>query len=185
MTCQAEGEQHRATPCSGRTRRLGKALHEDNKETWSGMIFRIVYPESSLEYPTLISKCCTKLRFFTIPYGYLQTHSADCSLRQGAGGTEFAHFGSRTCFLRWFYKRSQTYFGQKSEEHIKTIKKRCLESRTTSFEKNVLLQKKGVFFELFPLFKGPGRAHMGPYGPIWAHMGPYGPIWTRKIKKNT
>ena len=24
------------------------------------------------------------------------------------------------------------------------------------------------FFELFPLFKGPGRAHMGPYGPIWA-----------------
>ena len=25
---------------------------------------------------------------------------ADCSLRQGAGGTEFARFGSRTCFLR-------------------------------------------------------------------------------------
>ena len=24
----------------------------------------------------------------------------DCSLRQGAGGTEFARFGSRTCFLR-------------------------------------------------------------------------------------
>ena len=24
---------------------------------------------------------------------------ADCSLRQSAGGTEFAHFGSRTCFL--------------------------------------------------------------------------------------
>ena len=24
----------------------------------------------------------------------------DCSLRQGAVGTEFAHFGSRTCFLR-------------------------------------------------------------------------------------
>ena len=30
----------------------------------------------------------------------------DCSLRQGAGGTEFICFGSRTCFLRWFYKRS-------------------------------------------------------------------------------
>ena len=24
----------------------------------------------------------------------------DCSLRQGAGGAEFARFGSRTCFLR-------------------------------------------------------------------------------------
>ena len=22
-----------------------------------------------------------------------------------------------------------------------------------------------------------GRAHVGPYGPIWALMGPYGPIW--------
>ena len=28
---------------------------------------------------------------------------------------------------------------------------------------------------IFPLFKGPGRAHTGPCGPIWAHMGPY--IW--------
>ena len=26
--------------------------------------------------------------------------AADCGLRQGAGGTEFAHFGSRACFLR-------------------------------------------------------------------------------------
>ena len=43
--------------------------------------------------------------------------STDCSLRQGAGGTEFARFGSRTCFLRWFYKRSQAYFGQKPEEY--------------------------------------------------------------------
>ena len=24
----------------------------------------------------------------------------DCSLRQGAGGTKFAHFGSRTCLLK-------------------------------------------------------------------------------------
>ena len=27
-------------------------------------------------------------------------NKADCSLRQGAGGTEFASLGSRTCFLR-------------------------------------------------------------------------------------
>ena len=60
-------------------------------------------------------------------------------------------------------------------------------SKTTIFEKNVLRKKrkKQVFPELFPLFKGPGRAHMGPYGPIWAHMGPYAPIWARKIPKNT
>ena len=30
-------------------------------------------------------------------------YHADCSLRQGAGGTEFVCFGSRTFFLRWFY----------------------------------------------------------------------------------
>ena len=42
---------------------------------------------------------------------------ADCNLRQGAGGTEFARKGSRTCFLKWFYKCSQAYFGQKPEEH--------------------------------------------------------------------
>ena len=29
---------------------------------------------------------------------FFRTHASDCSLRQGAGGTEFARFGSRTCF---------------------------------------------------------------------------------------
>ena len=41
------------------------------------------------------------------------------------------------------------------------------------FEKNVLPKKRYVYSELFPLFKGLGRAHMGPHGPIWI----------RKIKK--
>ena len=49
------------------------------------------------------------------------------------------------------------------------------------FEKNVLLKKRCVFLELFPLFKGRGRAHTGPYGPIWALMGPYGPEKSQKI----
>ena len=38
---------------------------------------------------------------------------------------------------------------------------------------------------------GPGRAHAGPYGPIWApygpiwaHMVPYGPEKSKKIRKN-
>ena len=65
----------------------------------------------------------------------------DCSLRQGAGGTEFARFGSRTCFLRCFYRRSQAYIGQKSEEHVKTIKKRSMDVKNNDFEKHVLRQK--------------------------------------------
>ena len=44
--------------------------------------------------------------------------------------------------------------------------------------------KKMCYFELFPLFKGPGRAHMGPYGPIWAHMRPYEPLWAHMDPKN-
>ena len=28
----------------------------------------------------------------------------------------------------------------------------------------MLFGVKNMFFELFPLFKGPGRDHMGPYG---------------------
>ena len=40
------------------------------------------------------------------------------------------------------------------------------------FDKNALCQKKVGFPELLPLFKGLGRAFMGPYGPIWAHMDP-------------
>ena len=58
---------------------------------------------------------------------------ADCYLRQGAGGTEFARNGSRTCFLRWFHKRSQAYFGQKLEEHCFPIKKQCLEVSNDDF----------------------------------------------------
>ena len=39
-------------------------------------------------------------------------------------------------------------------------------SKTTIFEKNhVSLKQKVLIFLLFPLFKGPGRVHMGPYGP--------------------
>ena len=42
-------------------------------------------------------------------------------------------------------------------------------SKKTIFDK-MCLNKKCIFPELFPLFKGPGRAHMGPYEPIWAHI---------------
>ena len=63
----------------------------------------------------------------------VKTYFADCSLRQGAGGAESARLGSRTCFLRCFYKRSQTYFDQKPEEHCFSIKKRCLEIKNDDF----------------------------------------------------
>mgnify|MGYP005706074945 CR=1 FL=1 len=87
---------------------------------------------------------------------------SDCSLRQGAGGTEFAHLGSRTCFLRWFYKRYQTYFGQKSEDHIKTIKKTNMDVKNDDFWKQTCLNKNIRFSFSFPSLQGPGP---GPYGP--------------------
>ena len=62
---------------------------------------------------------------------YCRMDVADCYLRQGAGGMKIARDGSRTWFLRWFYRRSQAYFGQKPEEHCFSIKNRCLEVKTT------------------------------------------------------
>ena len=56
----------------------------------------------------------------------------DCYLRQGAGGMKIARLGSRTWFLRWFYKRSQAYFGQKLE-HSFSIKNRCLDVNKDDF----------------------------------------------------
>ena len=94
------------------------------------------------------------------------THFPDCSLRQSASGMKFARNGSRTWFLRCCYWRSQAYFGQKPEEHCFLIEKRCLEVKNDDFWEEWITSKKCISFELFPLFKGPGRAHMGPYGPI-------------------
>ena len=42
---------------------------------------------------------------------------------------KIARFGSRTSFLRSFHNRSEAYFGQKSEEHVKTIKKRHMKNQ--------------------------------------------------------
>ena len=68
------------------------------------------------------------------PPGTLYLNFTDCYLRQGAhpawqgaSGTDFVRNGSRTCFLRLFYKRSQAYFGQKPAEQDLSIKKCCLE----------------------------------------------------------
>ena len=55
-----------------------------------------------------------------------------------------ACFGSKTCFLRWFHNRSVSFFGQKTQEHVKTIKKRCLEAKNNIFRKNAF--KKNMFY---------------------------------------
>ena len=47
---------------------------------------------------------------------------SDFDLRQGDGGTKTARFSSKNCFLRQFHNRSESYFGQKSQEHVKTMK---------------------------------------------------------------
>ena len=103
----------------------------------------------------------------------------DCYLRQGAGGMKIARFGSRTCFLRWFHNRSETYFGQNSEEHAKTIKTRHMEVKNDDFlEKCVTLKTSAFFLNLSRSSKaraGPIRTHMGPYGLLWAHMGSKNP----------
>ena len=70
---------------------------------------------------------------------------SDCSSRQGAGSTEFARFGSRTFFLIWSYKCSQTYFGQKPEEHVKSIKKRRMEFKIDVLLEKYVAQKKNGF----------------------------------------
>ena len=70
------------------------------------------------------------------------TPVTDCSLRQGAGGREFARLGSRTWFLMRFLKRSEAYLGQKPEEHYFLIKKTLSEGQ--KYKKNELLKEIGV-----------------------------------------
>ena len=117
----------------------------------------------------------------------------DCYLRQGvhpawqgAHGTEFARNGSRACFLMWFYKRSQTYFGQKPEEHNFSIKQRCLEVKNNDFSEKCVTLKRCIFLNFSRSSRaraGPIWAQTGPYGPIWTFMGPYGPEKSQRICK--
>ena len=150
-----------------------------------------MYPDKNPYFPFVEPPYCQvcakentgvveKVRLAVNPIRRVVTMLPDCSLRQGAGGTEFAHFGSRTCFLRWFYKRAQAYFGQNPEEHIKTIKKRSMEVKNNDFWEKCVTSENICFFWTFPALQGPGP---GPYGPIRAHMGPYGPENSKQIRK--
>ena len=99
----------------------------------------------------------------------------DCSLRQGAGGTENTRNWSRTCFLRWFYNRSQAYFGEKSEEHIKTSKKRCMDVKNDDLRKTCVtfVDGKTVFFRFLAeirlrmLIKSPQKTSSQPICRAW------------------
>ena len=101
----------------------------------------------------LITKLCTSFPTINNFYMWLifylrindlheKRHLPDCSLRQGAGGKEFARFGPITCFLRWLYKRSQPYFDQKPEEHCFSIKKRCLDIKNDDLWEKWVTEKK-------------------------------------------
>ena len=56
--------------------------------------------------------------------------------------TKTAHFGSITCFFEVISRSFCIIFGQKTEEHGKTIKK-CMEAKNIDFHKSGF--KKGVF----------------------------------------
>ena len=105
----------------------------------------------------------------------LMASQPDCYLRQVAGGTEFARFGSSTCLLRWFISVLKRISARNLKNTVCPSKNAVWRSKTTIFENNTLLKQKYVFSEPFPLFKGPGRAHVGPDGPLWANMDPKNP----------
>ena len=64
--------------------------------------------------------------------------------------------------------RSVSFFGHITQERVKNIKKTVWRSETTICLIKMFFEKGCVYPKIFPLFKGPGRAHTGPYGPIWS-----------------
>ena len=54
------------------------------------------------------------------------------------------------------------------KNRLKPSKNAVWRSKTTIFEKHVLLKKRDIFLN----FSRSSRAHMGLYGPVWALMGP-------------
>ena len=49
--------------------------------------------------------------------------------------TNLARFGSKSHFLMKFLDDSASFFGQETHEHVKTIKKGCLEAKNGIFVK--------------------------------------------------
>ena len=62
--------------------------------------------------------------------------------------SNFACFVSKTYFLKQFLDRSASFFGQEIHEHLKTIKKCCVEAKNDDFRKSGF--KKDVFSLCFP-----------------------------------
>ena len=61
----------------------------------------------------------------------------------------FTCFGFKIWFLKTFLDRSASFFGQETHEHVKTIRKRCLEAKNHLFRK-MQLTKRHVFPKVFP-----------------------------------
>ena len=68
----------------------------------------------------------------------------DCYLRQGDGGTKLHVLVRELAFWGDFINRSEMYFGHKSEEHVKTLKKTSYGSQKRRF-KMLMCLKKNVF----------------------------------------
>ena len=67
-------------------------------------------------------------------------------------GEVFYHncmFWFQNLLLRWFHNRSVSFLRQETHEHVKTIKKRCLEANNDIFRKKNLW-KRYVFPKAFP-----------------------------------
>ena len=62
-------------------------------------------------------------------------------------GSNFTCFRFKIVFLKEFLDRSASFFGQETHEHVKIMKKRCLEAQMTFFHKNLF---KNMFSLCFP-----------------------------------
>ena len=56
---------------------------------------------------------------------------------------KFAWLGFKIGFLKKFLDRSVSFLRQETHEHVKTIKKRCLEAKNMNFSQSVF--RKGMF----------------------------------------
>ena len=69
-----------------------------------------------------------------------------------------ACFGFKIGFLKKFLDRSVSFFGQETQEHVKTIKKRCLEAKNDI--------SSGGFRPRSELLGHDGHVHVPTFGSI-------------------
>ena len=88
----------------------------------------------------------------------------DCYLRKGDEDTKMFWF-QKLVFWSNFIIVLKRISARNLKNTLKPLKSVVWRSETTIFDKIVLRKKEVFVYWTLPLFKGPGRAHMGPYGP--------------------